>query len=321
MVFEEFIAHLSQRLSCVGTENHDTQRLFHGRGQCYPGFESVVVDLYYPVIWVTLFEAPKENFESELLAALQSAMNASGLLGLGVSYRYQDGAPAAWLWQHEECPEHFKASRGPLQFSVQLGSRQNTGFFLDMEPGREWIEQHCEGKKVLNLFAYTCAFSVVAAAAGAREVVNVDMARGALKQGQMNHQLNRSCGQLDACKTRFLAENIMKSWGRIRRPGPYDILVIDPPSFQKGSFVARSDYIKVLRRIPQLAVNGADILLCLNAPQLGEDFLELAMLEADVECKKIQRLESSADFPDVSSDQQLKLFHYQYNGETPDPRG
>lgn len=297
--------------------SEDSRRVFHGRGKMYPAFEHVVVDYYAPVLWCTFFAEPSEELLECLRSTVAPQLESLGLQALGVSRRYLDGAPSEYLWCtqsfDQEAPQY--ARRGPLRFKVQLGGRQNTGFFLDMEPGRRWLENRVEGRKVLNLFSYTCAFSVVAAAAGASEVVNVDMARGALKQGQMNHQLNQELGLSRNCKTRFLGENILKSWGRIRRPGPYEVLIIDPPSFQKGSFVARSDYQKVLRRIPQLAVQGADILLCLNAPQLGEDFIDSIMSEACPECEKVERLAPSEDFPDINPDQQLKLFHFRYTGQ------
>ncbi|MCV6627199.1 MAG: class I SAM-dependent methyltransferase, partial [Cellvibrionaceae bacterium] len=57
-----------------------------------------------------------------------------------------------------------------------------------------------------------------------------------------------------------------------------------------------------------------DLLLCLNAPELGEAFIADTMAEACPECVKIARLEPSADFPDRNPDQQLKLFHYRYEG-------
>ena len=92
---------------------------------------------------------------------------------------------------------------------------QNSGIFLDMYAGRAWLadyvgqRQHC---KVLNLFAYTCAFSLVACQAGADLVVNVDMSAGVLKQGQKNHHLNKFSNSV-----RFLKHNVMKSFGKLSR--------------------------------------------------------------------------------------------------------
>lgn len=305
------VSKIEQALSGVSL---DSRRLFHGRGQCFPGLESVVVDYYSPVILLSLFQDMGLEWEQALVQQLQAVLESSDVQGLMIGRRYIRDTPAEWVWQRQ-LPDDFYARRGELRFTIKLGERQNTGYFLDMEPGRQWLETLVEGRKLLNLFSYTCAFSVVAAAAGAAEVVNVDMARGALRQGKENHQLNQDVAGVSACRAQFLGENIFKSWGRIKRPGPYDVIIVDPPSFQKGSFVARHDYVKVLRRIPQLAVNGADILICLNAPELGVDFIQQAMAEECPDCSLVGRLRPSEDFPDVNPDQQLKLFHYQYQGE------
>jgi len=285
----------------------DSRRLFHGRGCVYPGYEQVTVDLYAPVLWLTFFKANDEmTFESQVIDEVIGSAQQHALEAVMVQRRYLQDSPAECVWG--STPEEVWAQRGAARFTIQLGGRQNTGFFLDMEPGRQWLEQRAAGKRVLNLFAYTCAFSVVAQQAGAVSVVNVDMSRGALNQGRENHRLNN----LPTDPIRFLQENILKSWGRIRRPGPYEIAIIDPPSFQRGSFVASQDYRKLIRRLPEFMVPGGDVLLCLNAPELGEDFLRQLVEEECPACEFVARLNPSADFPDADPDQQLKLMHFCY---------
>jgi len=203
-------------------------------------------------------------------------------------------------------PEQVFARRGNLLFNLHLNSQQNAGYFLDMETGRQWIEKHAVNKRILNLFAYTCAFSVVAVAAGAEKVVNVDMSSPALNLGRSNHQLNGMSKE----KTEFVAENILKSWSRVRKPGPYDLVVIDPPSYQKGSFIAEKDYGKVIRRLPELMPKGGLVLACLNAPELSDDFLKKQFEEHLPQAEFLERLEAHADFPDINPEQQLKLLVY-----------
>jgi len=140
---------------------------------------------------------------------------------------------------------------------------QNHGLFLDMAEGRRWVRDHAAarstdryGLKVLNLFAYTCAFSVGALQAGARHVVNVDMSHGAIGVGQQNHQLNGI-----TTGAAFLPHDIFSSWGKITRGGPYGLVIVDPPSYQKGSFVATKDYARLMRRLPDLLAPGGHALL------------------------------------------------------------
>lgn len=281
-------------------EQINSYRIFHGRGHCFPGLEFVTIDFFQPVVLVTLFAEPPaawmDDFKLAVLPNLQSFVDAVIL-----QRRYLSGAPSEIL--HGGLSDEIYARRGNLRFNLHLAQQQNSGFFLDMEPGRQWLEQHAGGKRILNLFAYTCAFSVVAVAAGAEKVVNVDMSSAALNLGRANHQLNN----LEKQRSEFLAEDILKSWSRIKKPGPYDMVIIDPPSYQKGSFVAEKDYGKVIRRLPELMPAGGLVLACLNAPELDEDFLKQ---QFSLQCPSavfIERIKPHADFPDVNPNQQLKL--------------
>ncbi len=124
--------------------------------------------------------------------------------------------------------------------------------------------------RCLNLFAYTCAFSVVAMQAGARQVINVDMAGGALSIGKQNHHLNGITSDVSSCRTTSSAPR-----GKINRSGPYDLIILDPPTYQKGSFVAE----KLLCApdawsAPILLMPGGHALLCCNSPKLGPGFFQ-----------------------------------------------
>lgn len=278
----------------------DSFRVFHGRGQCYLGLEFICVDFFQPVLLLTCFREPPEHWLDEFLVRAIPFFHSS-ITTVLLQKRYEPKSPTDIIWG--EAPEQVNACRGDLQFSLQLGQQQNAGFFLDMEPGRRWLESNARGQRILNLFSYTCAFSVVAIAAGAERVVNVDMSGRALQIGRENHQLNA----LPKERSEYLAENIMKSWGRIKRRGPYDIVIIDPPSYQPGSFVAQKDYLRVVRRLPELLPHGGLVLACLNAPELGSDFLTDMFSDVCPKSEFIERLGAHPDFPDVNPNQQLKL--------------
>src|SRR5690606_8667359 len=147
-----------------------------------------------------------------------------------------------------EVPQEWLITENGLRYKLDLGIKQNNGLFLDMRYGRRWIQEQARGKRVLNLFAYTCGFSVAAIAGGAEHVVNLDMAKAALSRGRENHRLNEH----DLRRVSFLGHELFKSWGKVKKTGPYDLIVIDPPSFQKGSFALTRDYQKILRRLPEL---------------------------------------------------------------------
>ena len=131
------------------------------------------------------------------------------------------------------------------------------------------------------------------------------MSHGALAIAQHNHALN---GVADGAS--FLAHDIFSSWGKITRSGPYGLVVMDPPSYQKGSFVAGKDYPRLLRRLPDLVLPGGHALLCLNAPELGPGFLTDLMTDLAPGFQLLQRLPNPAAFADVSDERALKVLAY-----------
>ncbi len=287
----------------------DAQRIFHGRGGLYPGCEHWVLDAFPPVFVLTSFQAVPNDELTRIGEALEARWT-----------QLCPDAPLNWVFQSRHAgepdtrlmagsvPEPHVVTEQGLRFRVHVLKGQNHGLFLDMAQGRSWVrdwaQTHPEGK-VLNLFAYTCAFSVVALRAGAKQVVNVDMSHGAMAIGQQNHQLNAlSTG------ASFLAHDIFKTWGKISRSGPYDLIVVDPPSYQKGSFVASKDYGRLLRRLPELLQPGGHALLCLNAPELGLDFLKEQVLTASPALEFVERLPNPVVFADVSPERSLKVLVY-----------
>lgn len=295
--------HLQQQLAKAG---HQVQRLLHGRGQCYPGYEQIVIDWLPPLVVIRLFAETDQVVLDELTAFF----NASEQLrpeALVIQHRYRREDSLEVLWQDtEESLERIVAVEDDLRFRLQPLRNQNSGLFLDMREGRRWVQANSQGKTVLNLFAYTCGFSVAAVAGGAERVVNLDMSSGALNTGRENHRLNDH----DLSKVKFYAHDLFRSWGKLKREGPYDLVVIDPPSFQKGSFVATKDYLKVLRRLPELTSEGAQVLSCLNSPELNSQFLLDLMAEHCPQFEFVERLANPEEFPDIDAERALKVLYF-----------
>ena len=299
----------------------DAQRIFHGRGGLHLGCEHWSLDVFPPVFVLTSFQPASD----EDLAAVGAALAARWA-------QIAPGEPLNWVYQcrhtshtsgHAETrlmagsvPDPHVVTEQGARFRVHVLKGQNHGLFLDMAEGRRWVRDYAaqylaskseqdRGLKVLNLFAYTCAFSVVALQAGARLVVNVDMGQGAMATGQQNHLINGI-----TTGASFLVHDIFKTWGKINRSGPYGLVIVDPPSYQKGSFIATKDYARLMRRLPELLAPGGHVLLCLNAPELGVDFLHRQMQELAPELALVERLANPPAFADVSPDRALKVLIY-----------
>ena len=288
-------------------------RIFHGRGGRFPGEERWVLDAWPPVLLLTSFGPASE----EELAAVGEALAARWAV-------VAPGEALHWVWQQrDEVRAHNRVMAGAVpdphvveedgaRYEVHLPRGLNHGLFLDMAAGRRWVREWARahpGGRVLNLFAYTCAFSVAALQGGARQVVNLDMSAGAISTGQQNHALNGLAGRAS-----FLAHDIFKTWGKITRGGPYGLVIVDPPSYQKGSFVATKDYARLLRRLPDLLPPGGHALLCLNAPELDSAFLRQQVQEQAPTLQFVERLANPATFADAQPERALKVLVYREAG-------
>lgn len=280
-------------------------RLLHGRGRCYPGWEQLCVDYFHPIILITLFEEHEIGPLQELLSLIKAFAEPAGVSGIAIQHRNRQDNPLEIV--HGELPRKPVAIEAGLRYGLQLGGRQNSGFFLDMAEARRWVAGQASAKRVLNLFAYTCAFSVVARAAGAERVVNLDMSSAALRQGQQNHQRNGINNGVS-----YLAHDLFRSWGKLRRQGPFDLLIVDPPSRQPGSFVADQHYARVVSKLPGLCAPGAAVLLCLNSPHLESEFLLQTVREQAPQLEFRQRLGNPAAFEDVNPELNLKVMQFSY---------
>jgi len=279
--------------------NEEYTRLFHGRGNTYGGYRSLTVDSVDKVLFAVLFELSDE--EETLISILRDFFCAEGKWeALVVQQRYLPSSPSSVI--EGELPSETYAIEEGLKYRINFLNAQNIGFFPDMKLGREFVRESAKGKKVLNLFSYTCAFSVAAIVGGAVSVVNVDMNKNVLSIGRENHRLNA----IDPKKAQFMPYNILKSWSRIRKDGPYDLIIIDPPSFQKGSFAATSDYEKIIRRLHEFAAEECIVLSALNAPELDSEFIKTLFSKNAPEFRYVERLKNLDSFPEIEEERSLK---------------
>lgn len=280
------------------------KRVFHGRGNFYDDFDYLTIDSIDEIFFVCLF---KENLlENRIISFLNNFAKQNNFKTFIVQRRYLKNAPNQIVFGKINKIEI--AVENGLKYLINF-SNKNIGFFPDMKRGREFIRSIAKDKKVLNLFSYSCAFSVCAIKAGAKQVVNVDMAKGALTIGRENHHLN----SLDTKKVKFLPYNILKSWSRIKKDSPYDIIIIDPPSFQKGSFEATKDYEKIIKRLDSLASENCIVLSCLNAPELNIDFIKNLFKKNAPTFKFVKRLDNLNTFPTSNESKALKNLVFKKN--------
>ncbi len=165
----------------------------------------------------------------------------------------------------DEAPEAFVVAEGALKLWVSLGEGLSCGLFVDQRENRARLNAMVKlGQKVLNLFSYTCSFSVAAALAGAR-TTSVDLAGPALDWGRRNFELNG----IDPSSHEFVKADAVR-WlrGARRHQRAYDVVVLDPPSFstsgRRGTFSVAKDYLHIATDALALLASGGWLLAVTN---------------------------------------------------------
>jgi 23S rRNA (cytosine1962-C5)-methyltransferase len=134
------------------------------------------------------------------------------------------------LWG-EAPPRDLMVTEHGLRFYADLRGGQKTGLFLDQRENRRTVEGLSAGRRVLNCFAYTGAFSLYALRGGAREVESVDIGKGLAQVAEENIRLSG----LDLRRHRFVTADCFELLADYAEQGrEFDLVILDPPSFAKS---------------------------------------------------------------------------------------
>ncbi len=145
-------------------------------------------------------------------------------------------------------PEPWELSWNNMCLSIKLSGFKHTGIFPEQMPNWEWLQEkvtRLESPKVLNLFGYTGAASIISASAGAT-VTHVDASKQSLDWANLNAQKS----QLKKTDIRWILDDALAFAKReVRREVKYDGIILDPPAFGRG---AKGEVWKIERDLPAL---------------------------------------------------------------------
>ena len=221
-VRERVAAALDLRRSLLDDQT-SAYRLLYGEGDGIPG---LTVDVYGSFAAIVTYADSLETVVPWVVRAIVELLKPHGIVRRA---RVRDGEPPRLEVLHGRLPPRdlIIAEHG-LRMHVDLFLGQKTGLFLDHRENRRFMGDLCVGKRVLNLFSYTGAFSLYAARAGATSVTSVDMSQPAARAARANFELNG----LDPEQHEFLSEDVFEFLERTRQKGiNYDVVICDPPSF------------------------------------------------------------------------------------------
>ena len=184
-----------------------------------------------------------------------------------------------------------------LKYKIDFDAGYSTGFFIDQRENRRFLRA-LKPKNLLNLFAYTCSFSVAAASVGA-ETTSIDVAKKALDWGRENFALN-GLELTPPATHRFWPDDVRDVLRRQQQRGAkFAVIILDPPTFarnQKGkAFRVTDELPELTRQALPLLEPGGHLLLSTNCERLIEtDLADWAEDAARAEGRKLEKVEIPA---------------------------
>jgi 23S rRNA G2069 N7-methylase RlmK/C1962 C5-methylase RlmI len=177
--------------------------------------------------------------------------------------------------------EFFVVKEYGVKFWINLCDYLDTGLFLDHRETRQRVAKLSKGKRLLNLFAYTCAFSVQAAAKGALQTTSVDMSNTYTNWGRDNFELNNLSSSSNVIVREYCLKFIDEE---LARKSTFDLIVIDPPTLSRSKkmedmFDIQKDHQGLLNKALKLLAMDGVIFFSTNSRRFELDPLPASVVE------------------------------------------
>lgn len=278
-----------------------------------------VIDKYGDYMLITGFDEEQsgEALLEEFRFDIDYLMESYGLIGGALQKQMRDPHNNKLFTEFipfgEEIPEQFIVRENGLKYNISLNQTQHTGLFLDQRDSRRRVAQLAKGKRVANLFSFTCSFSAVAAAAEAEVVFSIDLAKSALERGKGNFELN------DLTKTnrgKFIAEDVRKWLAREGRKREkqgaeyrsWDLVICDPPVFASGKggrFTLKNEWPGLVSGVRHILSKGGKALFA-NNHRGGDGPFYLATLKEHF--KTVTEINPPIDFPRIKGTIDVRIY-------------
>lgn len=243
-----------------GLLEYESYRLVHQESRI------LKIDVFGPQVWAYRYRvnelSPEEiQFWIKVSEQLGKPLLVKNMVNRGK--HPHDGA----TWSHGDFKEVWQAQENGLTYEMRSNIGQSPGLFLDQRENRQWVQNNAKGKKVLNLFCYTGAFSLAAAKGGATQVSSVDVSKNFLNWARRNFALNN----LDPAQYEFWDSDAMLFLkGATKLSRLWNLVICDPPSFgrsREGIFQIHKDLPRLIELCTQVTAPQGQILFSTNFEQ------------------------------------------------------
>jgi 23S rRNA (cytosine1962-C5)-methyltransferase len=275
-------------------------RLVNAESDLLPG---LVVDRYNEYLVIQFLTLGIERWKGEIVSLLGELLPSRGIYERSdVGVREKEGLPTATgLLAGQERPALVHIVENGHRFIVDIKQGHKTGFYLDQRENRQKLARYCLGNTVLNCFAYTGAFAVYAAGAGAKKVVNVESSAEALKLAQRNVALNGFDGRDDE----YVEGDVFQVLRQYRDKGrSFDLIVLDPPKFAyyQSQVQAACRGYKDINLLAMQMLRPGGILFTFScsgliSPELFQKVVFGASVDAGRDVQIIEKLSQGFDHP------------------------
>jgi 23S rRNA (cytosine1962-C5)-methyltransferase len=286
----------------IDSDITNTYRLFHGEGDGVPG---LIIDIYNDV---AVIQCHSVGVHRSIEFIKNSLIRQLGQQVKSVYVKTRDTLPEPYAIDTQDALIHgtsviTQVLENNIPFHINVETGQKTGFFLDQRDNRDLVGKHSKDRTVLNCFCYTGGFSMYALAAGASEVISVDISQKAMDLVDQNVALGKYMAQ-----HKSVTANVMHYLSDAAL-GTYDVVIVDPPAFAK-SVHKRHNAVQAYKRLNALAikkVKPGGLLFTFSCSQvvgtqLFYDTIVAAGIEAGRNIRVMHHLSQGADHP-------IHLFH------------
>ncbi len=201
-------------------------RIMHAEGDGFPG---LLVDRYGPVLAAECHSRGSAHLFEAILPTLHEVLSTQHHRLIFDAKAARAESDQTFEHRSSACPKFLKIEEGGVRYELDFVHSHKTGFFCDQRENRALFARLATGKRVLDVCSYTGGFGISAAAAGAEDVLAIDLDENAVAQAKRNANLN---GSEVAKKTRFVhtdAFSYLRTLGRNQQS--FDLVVLDPPKF------------------------------------------------------------------------------------------